>query len=170
MRNMGASPADARDVNSAMASIMRAGAMELWNMRNQVQQRLGSERDISALDKRDKVKAAEHRTANTTITGRQKAAKREAASAGKVHRDPLRDGLGMVIARYCVEIDCTQQTESMGWFCPSCGSRLPSRAREHWNPMAKVKLENWEGERRYWKARLTEKLREGGGGERGGLG
>ena len=36
--------------------------------------------------------------------------------------------------------------------------------------MAKVKLEQWEGERRYWKARLTEKLREGGDGERGGLG
>jgi len=69
-----------------------------------------------------------------------------------------------------VEIDCTQQTESTGWFCPSCGSRLPSRARKHWNPMASVKLENWVGERRYWKARLTEKLREGRDGERGGLG
>jgi len=64
MRNMGASPADARDANSAIASIMRAGAMELWNMHNQVQQQLEIERGISALDKRDKVKAAEHRTAN----------------------------------------------------------------------------------------------------------
>ena len=36
--------------------------------------------------------------------------------------------------------------------------------------MAKVKLEKWEGERRYWKARLIEQLREGGNGERGGLG
>jgi len=35
--------------------------------------------------------------------------------------------------------------------------------------MAKVKLEKWEGDRRNWKARLTEKLREGGDGERGGL-
>jgi hypothetical protein len=170
MRNMGATPADAQDVNSAIASIMRAGAMELWNVRNQVQQRLEIERCISALDKRDKVKAAEHRTANKTPTGRQKAARREAASVGKVHRDPLRDGLGVVIARYCVETDCTQQTESTGWFCPSCESRLPSRARKHWNPMAKVKLEKWESERRYCKARLTEKLREGGDGERGGLG
>ena len=39
----------ARDVNSAIASIMRAGAMELWNMRNQVQQQLEIERGISAL-------------------------------------------------------------------------------------------------------------------------
>jgi len=107
MRNMGALPADARDVNSAIASIMRAGAVELWNMRDQVQQRLESERGISALDKRGKVKAAEHRRANSTITGRQKAATREAASAGKVNRDPLWDGLGMVIARYCVLIHCT---------------------------------------------------------------
>ena len=106
------------------------------------------ERGISALDKRDKVQAAEHRTANKTITGRQKAAEREAASAGKVHRDPLRDGLGVVIARYCVDIDCRQQTESTGWYCPSCGSRLPSRARKHWNPMAKIKLEKWEVRRR----------------------
>jgi hypothetical protein len=131
MRNMGASPADTRDVNSAIASIMRAGAMELWNMLNQVQQRLEIERGISALDKRDKVKAAEHWTAKTTITGRQKAAERQAASAGKVHRDPLRDGLGLVIAKYCVDSDCRQQTESTGWYCPSCGSRLPSRARKH---------------------------------------
>jgi len=36
--------------------------------------------------------------------------------------------------------------------------------------MAKVKLEKWEGERRYWKARLTEQLQEEGDGERGGLG
>jgi len=144
MRNMGASPADARDVNSAIASIMRAGAMESWNTRNQVQQRLESERGcrgISALDKRDKVKAAEHRAANKTSIGCQKAANREAASAGKVHRDPLRVGCGRVIARYCVEIDCTRQTEITGWFCPNCDSRLPSRARKHWNPMAKVKLE-----------------------------
>jgi hypothetical protein len=139
-------------------------------MRNQVQQRLEIERGISAPDTRDKVKAAEHRTANKTITGMQKAAEREAASAGKVHGDPLRDGLGVVIARYCAEIDCRQQTESTGWYCSSCGSRLPSRARKHWNQRAKVKLEKWEGERRYWKARLTEKLREGSDGERGGLG
>ena len=101
MRNMGASPADARDVNSAIASIMRAGAMELWNTRNQVQQRLQSERGISALDKRDKVKAAEHRAANitSTCTSSQKPANMEAVSAGKVPRDPLRDGLGRVIAR-----------------------------------------------------------------------
>jgi len=52
MRNMGALPADARGVNSAIASIMRAGAMEVWNTRNQVQQRFESERGISALDKR----------------------------------------------------------------------------------------------------------------------
>ena len=161
---MGASPADARDVNSAIASIMRAGAMELWNMRNQVQQQLEIERGISALDKRDKVKAAEHRKANKTLTGRQKAARREATSAGKVHRDPLRDSRGVVIARYCVEIDCTQLTDSTGRFCPSCEAGLPSRARKFWNPMARVKLEKWEGERRYWKARLTEKLRDGGDG------
>jgi len=139
-------------------------------MRNQVQQQLEIERGISALDKRDKVKAAEHRTANKTLTGRQKAARREAASVGKVHRDPLRNSRGVVIARYCVEIDCTQLTESKGWFCPSCEARLPSRARKYWNPMAKVKREKWEGESRYWKARMTEKLRDGGDGERGGLG
>ena len=85
--------------------------MELWNMRNQVQQRLEIERGISALDKHDKVKVAEHRTANKTPTGRQKADRREAASVGKAHRDPLRDGLGVVIARYCVEIDYTTNRE-----------------------------------------------------------
>ena len=160
MRNMGASPADARDVNSAIASI--AGAMELWNTRNQVQQRLESERGISALYKRDEVKAADHRAAIRTSTGSHKAANREATSAGTVHRDPLRDGLGRVIARYCVEIDCTRQTEIEGWFCPSCGSWLPSRDRKHWNLMAEVKSERWEGERRYWKARLTERIRARG--------
>ena len=67
-----------------------------------MQQRLQSERGISALDKRDKIKAAEHRAANATSTGTQKAANGEAVSAGEVHRDPLRDGLGSVIARYCV--------------------------------------------------------------------
>jgi len=64
-------------------------------------------------------------------------------SAGKVHRDPLLDGLRMVIAMYCVEIDCARQTENTGWVCPSCDSRIPSRARKHWNPTAKAKLEEW---------------------------
>jgi hypothetical protein len=66
MRNMGASPADAWDVNSAITCIMRVAAMELWIMRNQVQQRLESEWGISELDNRDEVKAAEPRAANKT--------------------------------------------------------------------------------------------------------
>ena len=109
------------------------------------------------------LKAAEHRTANKTLTGRQKAARREAASVGKVHRDPLRNSRGVVIARYCVEIECTQLTESTGRFCPSCEARLPSRARKYGNPMARVKLEKWEGEKRYWKARLTGVMGSEGG-------
>ena len=75
MRNIGASPTDARDVNSAIASMMRGEAMELWNMHSQVQLRVTIKRGISALDYRDKVKAAEHRMANKTLTCRQKAAK-----------------------------------------------------------------------------------------------
>ena len=57
-------------------------------------------RGVTSIERSSPVglKAAEHQTANKTITGRQEAAEREAASAGKVRRDPLRDGLGVVIA------------------------------------------------------------------------
>jgi len=69
----------------------------------------------------------------------------------------------VVIARYCVELDCTELTESTGRFCPNCEARLPSRARKYGNPMARVKLEKWEGEKRYWKARLTGVMGSEGG-------
>jgi hypothetical protein len=59
--------------------------MELWNTRNQMQQRLESQRGFSALDKREKVKVSNHQAAHRTSTGSHKAVNREATITGKVH-------------------------------------------------------------------------------------
>mmetsp|Transcript_14214 Transcript_14214/g.34190 ORF Transcript_14214/g.34190 Transcript_14214/m.34190 type:complete len:255 (-) Transcript_14214:861-1625(-) len=164
MRDMGVNPVDAREVQESLKAITRAGAKELWETRNTVQLQIEKELGITAADKRDKVKRAEYAAAHKKLTGKQKAAIREATSPGKSPRDPIRDGLGRVVARYCSEIGCEAKTSTTGRFCTNCDATLPSRKRTAWDPETRTPTEQWGEESLYlyWKTRLMAKLRTGG--------
>jgi len=162
LQELGVDPMDARELQTSITAITRAGAKELWETRNQAQLRNESEQGITAAAKRDKIKAAEYRANHRQLTGKEKAAIREASSPGKVPREPLRDALGRVMSRYCSEKGCEMLTSSTGRYCTNCDATLPSRARTPWSPMTRVRTEQWKEERLYWKARLMAIFRSEG--------
>ena len=150
---------DAKEVCAKLGKCLRVTANGVWSARNRAQLRIEKETGITSEDKRNKEKAKEYRGLHKTMTGKQKALIREEMSQGKVHKPPMTDAVGRVVARFCMEVDCQRETRVTGLYCPTCDARLPSRARLKWNPMKKLEGNPWSEEDDYWKGRAIESIR-----------